>query len=200
MGQAGCLLPLPVFPDCLGWALSHRLPAPLSPTASKCPTSPLFSLPFVLRGLPSQATETPLSPRDVILYHRTNCVHLIENHIKFDRVPSYHPLTEFCRKQIRNRSLAAPDLGASSVLPPLSSGRGPSGEGVCQALQGSLDLAAGAACPVSSSHWAGGRNWWLLSFPHPEAPWLRNVAMMPLACFGGGTCSCLGPSLRQRGQ
>lgn len=108
VGQAGCLLPLPVFPDCLGRAPSHRLPAPLGPSASQCPTSaPLFSLPLVLRGPPSQATETPPSPRDMILYHRTNCVHLIENHTKFDRVPSYRPPTEFCRKQIRNHSVAA---------------------------------------------------------------------------------------------
>lgn len=32
----------------------------------------------------------------------------------------------------------------------------------------------------------------MLSFPHPEAPWLRNAAVMPLASFGGGHLLLLG--------
>lgn len=137
------------------------------------------------------------------MYHRTNCVHLIGNHINFDRVPGYKPLTEFCGKQIRACGgntggcfpwPCSPDPAASSSSLP-GIGRWPSSdEGVCQVLQGSLDLVA--VCSFCQQL-VPPPGWWeeeagaepsTPSSPVPLIPKSPSgyctVDMMPLACFG----------------
>lgn len=125
-GQAGWLFPLPVFSDCLGYLSLAGSPHYLSLQPPSAQLGFLWFFTFVCFKKPTLLRSRNSSvPQDMVLYHRTNCVHLIENHINFDRVPAYKSLTEFCRKQIRAYSgttggcfpwPCSPDQAASSVL------------------------------------------------------------------------------------